>query len=884
MKTAIALALLISAVPALAAPPPITAAEKAACEIVADHLDRGPGAIVELLAKDSPLALLGQADARAEIDARVGPSVGAWWELRTTTSEFAAHGAVFHVVFPSGLDDVVIFEMVQNDDRWLVQGLRTLAEMPPRKALTQVSTIAARDPGSLPSVSMLPHVPLTFWVAILLAPILALVGAVLRTDSPRVSLTILLTALVSFGASAAFVIGPQWLRSKGRSGPAASRSGVPFLELRQLAPLRHALATGVEKPVSSHGTELRDVATLWRAGALLGRVPSERTLSDIEGAKTLARSPLALLLGARVAARGTDSRSAFRNYRAIREIEPDHDTFWLEEAQVAPDEETARRNAPRHSRDSHIYYEKFVDWLKLQDETAARRALQEAWRVRPLPRSSAVSGAFGMLLRDPATAILVNVNTPDDQKTADFDLGSRPMRVPTRTLSVATGMLVRLSIGLSRIDIPGGAAIAPINTTVVSARDFQRGEQTAALRAVEGESSPSLASAASQRTINAAAEALAEHNNWQRIVELTRAVRPDTDNISIELVIWRVQALIRTNHIDEARQLATGPAVKHATQREPDAGALLQIADLLASTGAWLEAIEVVRKASSVPNAPDVSGYLRRLELRRVLAASPPVLTTKHFEIHTSVGVPVTVPERVGELLEAELLRLLPRFKLAEFHPVRVNVIGWEEFSNDLTGSSHVVGFYDGEISIPFGEVANFRGSVVSILTHELTHAIVAQASGDNAPHWFQEGIASRMELVEKQDNIFRIHPTKQFVALELLDPTLLGSIDPKAISEAYLIAQTFVRYLEDRHGPDSINRFIEAFRAGSSTEESIMAVTKQSISAIDHDFRAWGTTHGEPFIDKTPWPYARFYSLGIDPKVRDAIRFSRPKAQVPHP
>jgi hypothetical protein len=443
---------------------------------------------------------------------------------------------------------------------------------------------------------------------------------------------------------------------------------------------------------------------------------------------------------------------------------------------------------------------------------------------------------------------------------------------------MASGQFLRLSISRGRLDIPGGCAIAPAAAVVVSPTDLEREDTEAALRAVSHVSPASLASASAQRVIEDAADALSQHNRWNDILKLTDGITPKSDNMSIPLLMWRIRALLRAHRTEEARRIATGPAMTAAMQRAPDAGTLIEISALLGAAQAWTDAAEMLQRVSSIKDGPDVGILLRRLELRRQLATSPAVVTTQHFAVHTTAEVPVTVAERIGQLLEAELQRVSTRLGTSNFTPVRVNVLRWDDFRNQLTFSDHILGFYDGEITIPFGDVSRFRDTAVAILSHEMTHAVVAQATGDNAPRWFQEGVAQRMELVERQENIFQVQRDQQFLAFDLIGPTMTSSIDPLAIGQAYTIAETFIHFLEDRYGAAAVTKMMTEFGAGHDTTEAILAVTGKSIPDVDREFRSWGTTHAEAFIDRTPWPYTAYYSLGIDPAVSQGIHFSRPK------
>lgn len=900
LRTGFAILLLLAAGGSFGAPPPITEAEKAACEIVADHLARGPVAFAERMAATAPFAGMSQPGLLAEIEARVGPHEGSWWELRTSDASFAEHGAVFHVVFSSGVEEVVILDLEREKDRWMIRGLRSLAEgvklpdgaMRKREGLRAL--IPARSEASQTSLGEFIDLR-TAWL-LLLAPLLSIAGAFLRQAMPKTSALILVLSLVSFLLPVISLIDPRWsdriagaklqpsITAPAAAGPPPDAS---IMAMGSLVPVRRALASGSPVDTSSLDPVAAEVAALWIAATTVGRVPPADTRKVLEALKILGESPLASLVRARLDADAGKNEDARRHYEAVHREGPWHDALWVESLQVSPPPTAGNPNAlleKKESRDAELYYARSISRLLAGNEARARKAFQEAWSMLPMSREQMIHSVFADYLKDPGISVLVNLNRPDEQKRADFSLARSPLRTPPATRSVACGTLVRLTIGSSGLDIPGGASIAPAATEAVSGRELERAVVAEAMRSAESLNAPSLASASMQRTVESAIEGLSDHNRWQRVLDLTATITPDAENAPPSLLAWRVRALIRTGSVAEARTLATSRAFQNVMQRTPEAGALIEMAGHLAGVGAWNEAIEMMKTAGAVPEAPDVSPRLSQLALRRQLAESIPVAKTEHFIIHTTPSVPATVPERVGDLLEAELKRVSSRFGLTQFRPVRVNVLGWEDFSRELTGSDHILGFYDGEITIPFGEVVAFREGVVAILTHEMTHAVIAQATRDNAPRWFHEGLAGRMELKERQENIFDQQRGRPFMALELLDATLESGFDDAAVSDAYLIGQTFIHFLEGRYRPDSVNRLVAAFREGKNTDEAVAGVTGKSLAALDHEFREWGQTHSSAFLDPRPWPYMAFYSLSIDPRVRQGIRFSRPRPEGKKP
>lgn len=69
-------------------PRPISAAERAAVELVLAYAERGAAAWVERRAAGSWLGALPAAEAAAEIAARCGPGEAAHWRLQTPAASF----------------------------------------------------------------------------------------------------------------------------------------------------------------------------------------------------------------------------------------------------------------------------------------------------------------------------------------------------------------------------------------------------------------------------------------------------------------------------------------------------------------------------------------------------------------------------------------------------------------------------------------------------------------------------------------------------------------------------------------------------------------------------------------------------------------------------
>jgi hypothetical protein len=306
-------------------------------------------------------------------------------------------------------------------------------------------------------------------------------------------------------------------------------------------------------------------------------------------------------------------------------------------------------------------------------------------------------------------------------------------------------------------------------------------------------------------------------------------------------------------------------------------GTLISIADAMASLGSWDTAARLYGGVADKEYEPVAAMRMRQLQLRRALSESGKTIATAHFDIRHDASMNAAIAGRIGDLLEAELARLQKTLPPAEVRRITVNVLSWDDFRGGITGSDHILGLYDGEILFPFAVVNQFKPEVVAIITHELTHALVAQASGDNAPRWFQEGIAQTMELRPMHDNVFHATPPQLVIPVSLLEAVMTNAAEPQAVEQGYLVAQAFVRYLTDRYGASAPGNLIGEFARGRNTDDALTSLTGKPVDAISREFRDWGFAHTANFTSTEPFPYAHLYSPGVDPRIREGFRWRRP-------
>ena len=144
----------------------------------------------------------------------------------------------------------------------------------------------------------------------------------------------------------------------------------------------------------------------------------------------------------------------------------------------------------------------------------------------------------------------------------------------------------------------------------------------------------------------------------------------------------------------------------------------------------------------------------------------------------------------------------------------------------------------------------------MALITHELAHAMLAQATRDQAPRWMHEGLAQRVEMVPYAPNAFNMYEEDKLLAVSVLDAVLASSRDGDMVGEAYIVSQTFVRYVEDDLGESGVRSLIAKFGEGATTEEAIEAVSGRSLADFDASFRTWGKSANRMFENPAPVRY----------------------------
>lgn len=836
---------------AFAEPRSISAAEEAAVRLVAAHLASGPDALWQATSASSRLRNLGAEEGRKEIELRVGPAEGSEWRLITMAAA-AQSLAGFHVTFASGVDDTLVFEMALENGVWKIADVRSMSD-PVASVVAAPAKTEAASPTPNPITARSPH------IAGAVAAVFAVLSFVLWR---RWRLGAALA-----GATAAVAIGTVIFLQQRQpiSTPVAAASVLstpPETTRAAMVDLRRRAAAGESTdstPQAGLDADMAVRAALWSAQLHLGRndfASAADVLSRVPGKDQV---PLAHILAGRTAFLQNRDVDAVLAYERAMEQGPERDDLLYETASVLMilgfddrAERYYRRLVELGSREPDVYYSLAI--LESIDgaEEKAEKALFTAYRARPMLRSALVrAGVLHRLVLRPAVRQQLAIQRSDEPLIHPARLAEKPLTIPPGAGALCIGEHLEVDFIGRKLHVPGGAFMAPTGTRVLDAGAWDRMEATRALG-----SAPVLAAIAAQpstyaqpalaRRVTETASTLAAHHRWKDVKELTAGVTTTFALVPPDLVLLKAQAQKRTGDVDGARRLLAEMIGSPTFLKRLDAGQLLETGEMLASLRAYDAAIRIMDRAGQLEELPRLDDRVRQLSMNKQVAQFNSHRTA-HFIIRYPSEMDSVSARTIGDIAEAEFIRLQRWIPISNLEPVAINVLTWETFRGTYTGGDHILGFYDGQITIPFAGVGNFSPEIVAILSHELAHAMIAQRTHDQAPRWFQEGLAQRVESIPFMANPFNMYDPEQFLAFRLLDDMVMHSGDYAMVSQGYLVAHALIRYIEQERGQAGLIRLLDAFAAGMPTDEAIEAMSGKSLSEFDEAFAAWG--HGRRHV-----------------------------------
>jgi hypothetical protein len=679
------------------------------------------------------------------------------------------------------------------------------------------------------------------------------------------------------------------------AGPAAApvdTAAPDVARLGALLPLRRALADGGDSAAieaaffaAPDSGLAGEVVRLWRVQQRLWRselAAAEELLAEVP---TPPQVPLGDLLRGRLAFLRSEAAKASLAYEDALSRAPDYDGLRLEMLQaMSMLEQTGGVETgydllgEMGSRFAEVYYGIAQLAALAGDEERGEEAFRIGWALRPVERSDIFENPLlSFLCARPSLFGEFDLGSPVEPEV-EPPAGERyPVTLPRGAGVAMAGQLLRIEVGDAWIHVPGGWELAPDWTPLEDAEAVRRREEDQALAQLpillEAKGTSGLvAHPRSRRQALDAALALARQRRWEELALLTDGLAEEAERIPPALGQLRAAALHRLERDDEAKVLLVVMAKNDLANRRRDPGNLISLAELFAASEDFELAIKLLKKAGSLSPYGTDNQRIRQLTMEQELATAYKRWQGNGFDIRFPRVTGEDYPRELGVVLAEERKRLRRWIPNGVTDDIEVSLFPLADFLAAYSGNVEVIGIFDGKLRVPFAEIQSLHPALVRIFTHELAHAMIAEATDDQAPHWFQEGLAQHVEMGTGPVNPFPdLNRTGRVLSFPMVDAVLRGFSEPQLVDLAYSEAAWAVHYIEANHGVGALHRLMNAFAEGLTTEEALP--------------RALGMTVEE--FDEAAWKWCIFEAPGawtVDVRRYDQEYDSLVKRSIPDP
>ena len=630
------------------------------------------------------------------------------------------------------------------------------------------------------------------------------------------------------------------------------------VRLARLLPLRRALSGGDEAGAAAlfSGNEkgaIDEIRRLWQAEAAMRRGELAGADRMLQRLPSPSRRPAVEIARARLSAVSRREADAAISYdRAVR-LGPSQDGLWLEAGEVLGALGYEKRSldylercAKLGSREPEVYFRLAEEAAIAHHETDAEALFATGWALRPMERSNLFdSSALWWFLSRSHGYALLSLETSQEPVVARAAIARSEVRFPSGADVRTCGDTLRVRIGSSSLPASGGSELAPEGAVAEDAGAPQRQEEAEALarlpELVKSASSPSALGDPALRTrILAALSALDRDRRSDDVVALTNGLVSNLDRVPGHLVRSRAAALRRLGRLDEERKLLLGYASVAVKAERRDPATLLQLSESFVSLGEYDIATRLVGRAfSQLPFDPPGDRVLR-IALEKRLAQSFEVLDSPEFTIRFPKDADAKASRYIEDILKRERKRL-EKWVPGATKKIAVDLLPVDDFQHVFAGDASIVGLWDGKVRLPLAGLRLYMPELVAIMTHELLHGLLAEATGDRAPKWFHEGLAQHVEMVRFGANPFADYAVKgRILSLATVDQVLETFPDPELIQQAYDQAAWTLHYIEKIGGEAAIRKMVAEFAAGANSEEVVQRVLGRSMAQLDADLSAW--------------------------------------------
>jgi tetratricopeptide (TPR) repeat protein len=270
------------------------------------------------------------------------------------------------------------------------------------------------------------------------------------------------------------------------------------------------------------------------------------------------------------------------------------------------------------------------------------------------------------------------------------------------------------------------------------------------------------------------------------------------------------------------RPRAALASLQKAVDLDPQfAEAFVMLGRVAYAQGQGPQAIRSLEQAAALrPRDREIRSLLDRWRHESSVHGSYLEKPSGHFRILYEGGTQQHIGDRVARVLEREYVRIGKALDSAPAEPVTVILYTDRAFQDITRSPSWATGRYDGRIRVAVG--GTIPGDELDrVVTHELVHAVVANAAPRRVPAWLNEGLATHLEGSSPAWVDYVLRNASTVVPLERLEHGFTGMDEDGALL-AYAESATAAAILCERLG-GNIGAFLKEVGNGRTVDQALL-------------------------------------------------------------
>ena len=199
-----------------------------------------------------------------------------------------------------------------------------------------------------------------------------------------------------------------------------------------------------------------------------------------------------------------------------------------------------------------------------------------------------------------------------------------------------------------------------------------------------------------------------------------------------------------------------------------------------------------------------------------------------HFTLRYDGALDQDLVAQLTDFLEDRFRDLTRSYRHSPSQSITVLLYPQQAFHDVTQAGSEIAGLYDGKIRVPMGGLKKLDPEAKRVLTHELTHAIVASKTRGNCPRWLHEGLAQAAEprTLRRADVVALKRTVRADSAATWPDQAF-----------TYPAALSFTRFLEERRGFDLLVVLLGRLGDGETPDAAFSALYSATFAELAADW-----------------------------------------------